>query len=185
MSKRTGTPTRSSRQSEVSPSEDELRLSLFPVGEQDYGNLYREHFLSIYVRYAETAEHISDRRQNANTFFLSINTALVAFLGYTGFGLESLPPNPRYFWAVLAAGLVLSLLWARLLKSYRDLNTGKFQILHEIEKALPIAPFRTEWEVLGSGGERTKYWPLSHLERFVPYLFVLMYVVLFILALVK
>jgi hypothetical protein len=185
MSKQIGTPTQSSRQSAVSPSEDELRRSLFPVGEQDYGPLYREHSLSIYVKYAETAKHISDRRQNANTFFLSINTALVAFLGYTGFGLASSPPNPRYCWAVLVAGVVLSLLWARLLKSYRDLNTAKFRILHETERVLPIAPFRTEWEVLGSGKVRSTYWPLSYLERIVPFLFILMYVVLFILTLVK
>ena len=184
MLKRTGIPTQSSKQSVVSPSEEDLRHSLFPIGEQEYGSLYREHLLSIYTKYSETAESISDRRQNANTFFLSINTALVAFIGYTGFSTATSPPNPRYYWVVLIAGLILSVLWTRLLKSYRDLNTGKFLILHEVETALPIAPFRTEWEVLGGGKKRSAYWPLSHLERFVPFLFMLMYIALFILSIV-
>ena len=182
MSKRPGTPTLLSRRYAVSLSEDNLQDSLFPVKEQDYGALYREHLLTLYTKYTETVDSVSDRRQNANNFFLSVNTALVAFLGYTGFGATTAPPNPRYYWTVLGAGLTLSLLWARLLKSYRDLNSGKFRILHEIEKTLPIAPFRAEWEMLGGGKKRSAYWPFSHLERFVPFLFALMYVALFILS---
>ncbi len=133
MSRRPGTPNPLSRRYAVASSEGSLQDSLFPVKEQDYGALYREHLVSLYTKYSETVDSISDRRQNANNFFLSINTALVAFMGYTGFNATTAPPNPRYYWTVLGAGLILSLLWARLLKSYRDLNSGKFRILHEQE----------------------------------------------------
>jgi hypothetical protein len=169
----------------MSLPENRLRDLLFPVPEQDYGELYRDHLLTLYAKYTDTVDRTSERRQTANAFFLSINTALVAFLGYTGFRAANATPDPRYFWPVLGVGVILSALWARLIKSYRDLNTGKFRVIHEIEKKLPVSPYRAEWEVLGEGKSRSTYWPFSHLERYVPILFVVLYGALFVLSLIK
>jgi hypothetical protein len=43
-------------------------------------------------------------------------------------------------------------MWYRLVRSYKDLNSAKFKVIHEIEKSLPISPYDAEWEAVGSIG---------------------------------
>ena len=50
----------------------------------EYGEKYQEHLLEQYKLYVQMADKISERRQSANTFFLTINTVLIAFLGIVG-----------------------------------------------------------------------------------------------------
>jgi len=59
----------------------EKDTQLFKVDEKDYGQAYKEHLLAQYQLYVENMEKISDRRQNANNYFITINTVLVSFMG--------------------------------------------------------------------------------------------------------
>lgn len=52
------------------------RDSLIGIPESAYGPEYKPHLLELYKLYVEMADHISDRREKANSFFLTINTAL-------------------------------------------------------------------------------------------------------------
>ncbi|MGK7953455.1 MAG: hypothetical protein AB4368_32900 [Xenococcaceae cyanobacterium] len=52
------------------------------VPEEQYGQKFQAHYLEIYKMYVESANKISDRRQAANSFFLSIDTAIVGLVGY-------------------------------------------------------------------------------------------------------
>jgi len=54
---------------------------LFKVGENEYGQEYKNHLFAQYQLYVESVEKISDRRQNANNYFITINTVLISFLG--------------------------------------------------------------------------------------------------------
>lgn len=49
---------------------------LLKTKETNYGEKYKEHLFEQYKLYCESAEKISDRRQNANNYFITINTAL-------------------------------------------------------------------------------------------------------------
>ncbi len=97
----------------------------------DYGEHYHDHLLEQYKLHAQMTDKISERRQSANSSFLTINTALIAFLGVVASldvgsdtGLAASPPLP---WGleVSAAGVVLCYFWYRLVRSYKDLNSGK------------------------------------------------------------
>jgi len=67
--------------------------------------------------------------------------------------------------------------WFWLIRSYRQLNTAKFQVIGALEERLPASPYwRAEWFALGEGKDKSKYWPLTHLEQWVPLLFVAIYV---------
>lgn len=81
---------------------------------------------------------------------------------------------------VAIIGIVLSGAWYYFLKNYRLLNSGKFKVVYEIEKLLPICPYRLEWEKLGKGKEKASYWPLSYLEIILPILFGIIYVIMLI-----
>ncbi len=75
------------------------------------------------------------------------------------------------------AGLILSYFWYRLLLSYKGLNTAKFLVVHEIEKTLPLSPYDAEWECLGRGKNSDNYKPFTHIEIWVPRVFIALHMV--------
>jgi len=75
-------------------------------------------------------------------------------------------------------GIILALFWFFGIRSYGQLNSGKFKVIQEIEKYLPINLFSYEWNILGKGKSYKLYWPLSHVERVIPWLFIVLYVAL-------
>lgn len=94
----------------------------------------------------------------------------------TLYGVASAALGNQHWHLVLPiAGLLVCITWHALVTSYRDLNTAKFKIIHELEQHLPVALFRSEWQVCEYGvGKR--YRPLTHIERHIPELFALLYV---------
>ncbi len=137
--------------------------------------------LDQYKLYVEMADRISARRQNANTFALSVNTALIALVGYVQ-TQDSTVLKEGFFWAVAAAGLILNFVWYRMVRSYRDLNTAKFLVIHEIEKRLVISPYAAEWEAVGRGKDRKLYLPFTHIEIWIPWIFFSLHVLILVLS---
>lgn len=154
----------------------------------DYGlfNISQEHmspsepteaFLEQYKLYLAQIDMLSNRRQYSNSFFLTLNTGLCAAFAFLS--AEGTPSVLRPLHLVIPiAGILISFFWHRLVSSYRQLSTGKFVVIHRMEAYLPMAPFTAEWRVLGSGKDRSKYVPLTHVEVWVPRLFILMYLAL-------
>ena len=150
----------------------------------EYGADYDAHALDQYKLYVEMADRISQRRQTANTFFLTVNTALVAFLGV------SFPDEADWFglgWysVVGIAGVLLAMMWYRLIRSYRDLNSAKFQIIHKMEDRLPLKPYKAEWQAVGCGEQSRLYVPFTHIETRIPWAFMFLYVALIVAVLVN
>jgi len=137
-----------------------------------------------YRLYVESMDRISERRYQANTFFLTVNTILVTSL--TGFLSLTKQPITRYGWIIFSAiaGIIFSFTWCRLIQSYRQLNRGKFKIIHALETHLPARLFAAEWDVLNHG-DGTVYKPFSHIEMQVPLVFVLLYAALVIVLLIE
>jgi len=135
-------------------------------------------YFEIYKLAVEMADRISARRMLANTFFVTMNTGLAALLGAHSF-----------HWYVAGAGMVLSIVWWALLKSYRDLNTAKYEVILAMEDRLPARILGDEWATLkrepikltlkqSTLKERfTEYWELGSVERIIPWIFVVIYVV--------
>jgi hypothetical protein len=135
-----------------------------------------DHYLEIYKLYVEMADRISVRRQITNSFFLTLNTALLTTVGYTlGKGTELSLTVILFFWLVGVVGMIMCFVWYRLIRSYKDLNTGKFCVIHEIEQKLPIQPFDDEWKVLGEGKNPKLYLPFTELEMLIPWVFFLLW----------
>ncbi len=152
---------------------------LLSTPEKGYGSQYKDHLFDQYKMYVESIEKISDRRQNANNFFISINTALISLIGLSmqykilvGFSwIKAL---------VALVGILICVIFWFLIRSYKQLNTGKFQVLHEIEEMLPLSLYHHEWHLLGEGKDNNKYYPFSHIELLIPWAFGIIYAVLFV-----
>src|SRR5207247_627562 len=97
-----------------------------------------EGYLEIYNQSVEMADRISARRAVASTFFLTVQSGLVALLAFV--------EGQR--WSIALAGIVLSCAWWLLLRSYRQLNAAKFKVIHTMEERLPLAPYADEWVIL-------------------------------------
>lgn len=127
---------------------------------------YQSHLIEQYKLYVTMADKISERRQSSNSYFLTVNSALLALVGYV-----TTKDTSEYLWLLACSGMALSYLWYRLVQSYRDLNTAKFLVIHAIEKRLPLRPFHTEWEAIGRGKNPKLYKPITHIEVGVPWVF--------------
>lgn len=150
---------------------------LFAKNEKDYGNDYKEHLFEQYKLYVESVEKTSDRRQHANNYFITINTALISLIGLS-FQIKFFE-NLVGIKSVLALlGIIICIVFWFLIRSYKQLNTGKFAVIHEIEKHLPLALYKYEWEILGEGKDDKKYYPFSHVELLIPWVFGTLYAVL-------
>src|SRR3989442_3172191 len=146
---------------------------------ETYGDSFKADLFEQYKQYVESAEKISERRVSANNYLLTVNAFLV-----TLYGLVVADDRRTTYWAILvpAAGVLVSLTWLRIITSYRDLNTVKFKAIHELEHHLPAALYDYEWKKAEEGRGST-YQPLSHLERWVPIIFIGLYVLLAVLRL--
>ena len=54
---------------------------LFSKSEKEYGNDYQSHLFEQYKIFIDSVEKTSDRRQQANNYFITINTALISLIG--------------------------------------------------------------------------------------------------------
>ncbi|MFP3397661.1 hypothetical protein SB749_15125 [Brevibacterium sp. SIMBA_078] len=138
----------------------------------------------------EMADRVSARRGIANAYFLTVNTTLVAVLGLR-------PAGEQAAWlsvAVCGAGVVVAACWWFLLRNYRRLNEVKFIVINRIEdEHLPVKVFKDEWAMLGgddpppgrAGRIRAGLEQLGGVERIVPVVFGLLYLVLLVGRLVS
>lgn len=139
-----------------------------------------EVLLEQYKLYVEMADRISERRDKANSFFLTLNIGIVTAFGFLWD--KHLDFDPKCM-VVLPLIVVLGFcwFWYRLVKSYRQLNGAKFVLVGEMEKKMPARLWATEWVLLGEGKDPNKYAPFSHIEQNLPKAFGALY---FITALV-
>jgi hypothetical protein len=92
-------------------------------------------------------------------------------------------PSADAWWLVFPLLVVLGecFAWFYLVRSYDLLNSAKYKVVGELEERLPASPYwRAEWWALGEGKDWTKYWPLTHIERWIPILFASLYVAGFV-----
>lgn len=145
--------------------------------ESDYRGKFQDHLFEQYKLYVNSADKISDRRQKNNDFFLAINTALIAYLGYIG---KEIGVNSYMLIITSLTGIAICYSWYRLVRSYKNINTGKFNVIHKIEKELPCSPYDIEWIELGEGKNKNKYLPFTHMELKIPWIFLVLYIFIII-----
>lgn len=135
--------------------------------------------LEIYKIYLSSIEKTAERRQNANSFFMTLNTGVLAIIGFI-FNKDVSPDLKPLYLILPIAGILSSFFWLKLVTSYRQLNKGKFEILSLIEEDLSIAVYKAEWIELGEGKDKKKYHQITSLEKWIPILFIILYGILLI-----
>lgn len=131
--------------------------------------------LEIYKLHVQLADRVSQRREAANQRYAGLLTALTAFVG----ALFKFGNRDEFTDIILSIigtlGVLLSISWCIVINSYRQLNSGKFQTLHDLEKELPYPFFKREWDLLHKGKDRRRYWKLTVVETYLPLIFSLIF----------
>jgi hypothetical protein len=109
----------------------------------------------------EIWDRVRARRQLANSFYLTINSAIIVAL----WGKDSPAFGSGY---VALAGMIITVLWFLTILNFRSLADSKFTVICTLEKYLPSAPFRAE-----PRGPRS--FPFTWTERCIPVVFFFMY----------
>jgi hypothetical protein len=140
---------------------------LFPSGVPKSEAESKE-LLELYKTMVGSSEALVQRRQTVNTFFLTINGALLTACGLLvqSAGAERL--GALGVGALAIAGLILCGAWRSLITSFGQLNRGKFKVIGEIEKSLKAAIYAAEWEALERGENPKVYRSFTSREIWVP-----------------
>lgn len=150
----------------------------------DYHDATATYHAAVFEQYklcVEMADRVSARRNLANTFFLTLHSGLMVFLS----AWLSQAPHRRVPVALALAVLLILMgmcaTWWITVRSYQQLNRGKYAVIGALEERLPARTFvGGEWRALGEGRNWRIYLPLGRVERSVPLLFAGAYVLGFV-----
>ena len=152
---------------------------------KQYGKEYTQHLFEQYKLYLSGIEKISDRRENANKYFVAINSVIILAGTFLIDHVKNIRELIFLLYGILILGIVICIIFWFLINSYKQLNTAKFELLHKIEKELPLQLYSKEWEILGKGANPKKYLPFSHIEKIIPFVFGIFYFIGIIYLLVN
>ena len=147
--------------------------TLFLFTKESYKGSFHTALLEQYKLYVQSAENVSARRVASSRYLLTVNAALVALYGFQ----SQIPEPPWLVVLIPLLGILVSCQWHRIITSHRDLNGVKFQIIHELERKLPVALYAHEWR-LAEGGQGKRYRPVSNIEGWIPLIFLFLHIVL-------
>jgi len=149
---------------------------LFPSGPPK-SDVEAQQALDLYKIMVVSSEGLVSRRQGVNTFFLTMNGALLTASGIIAQSSGWANRLSGIGVAVLAvAGVILCLAWRSLIISFGQLNKGKFQVINTIERHLKAAIYAAEWEALGRGEDPKVYRSFTSREIWVPNALLVLYI---------
>ena len=142
----------------------------------EYGEKYQDHLLEQYKLFVEMADRVSQRRDQSNRFYVTFVSAIAGLLMVLArFGTSVNGIWPVVFLISGLLGTALSFIWFLNIKSYRTLNSAKFEIINDLERQLPYQGYSKEWELLRPATGSPKYLQLTRIEQLVPAVIILLF----------
>ncbi len=124
-----------------------------------------------YRLYVQMADKISERRQNANKFYIAMISSIFLFISV----MINYGDSGEYLYYsipfISGVGIAICTIWISNIESYRVLNRAKFRIIHELEESLPFPCYTKEQELL----TKDNYVQLSRVEKVIPFIFIILF----------
>ena len=142
--------------------------------------------LEQYKLYVKTSEDLVKRKQNVNSFYVTLNSVLLSAIITAICAMSNMPKlgdvNISNLIAIFAAvvGLIICYSWISILNSYSTLNSSKMKVIIYMEKFLAVNLFDTEWAFVTQNLGNKKYKPFTKKEKSVAYIFGALYIVIII-----
>lgn len=139
---------------------------------------HSQDYMEQYKLFQKSSEDLVARRQSVNSFYISVNSAIVALTGIV-IGIIDMPAKLIVIFFMCLSGAVLDISWLHALDAYGTLNAAKMKVISLIEQNLPVSLYDVEWKVMGDKLNNKKYVSFTTNEKRIPKIFLLIY--LFIL----
>ncbi len=136
------------------------------MDEKEYYKLLMEQYKIM----VGSTEKVTNQRQKANAFFLTIVTTLISISVLIGKAFEFSFIAMIFFISLTILNLIIIDFWGKMINSYRKLNKGKFVLIFELEQKLKANLFEREWEIL-TNKDNINYQPNTETELKVIRLF--------------
>lgn len=142
---------------------------------KDYGDSFQKHLLEQYKMFVDTSLDVTSKRLESNKFHLTLNSVVFGFTSY-------MTILNQYAVIILFSfvGILISAVWLKNIIAYRELNSAKFKVIHELEKHLPARLFKCEEDYY-----LKKYHGLTATEKFYPMIFIALYLALIAFTIVS
>ena len=149
------------------------------MDKQRYGENYQAHLIEQYKLYVEMSDRTSARRVQMNSFYIYLLSGLIAALSFLSD--KQLLINSQQKFLLLAAstlGLILCIVWLFNIRAFKQLNSAKFDVIHEMEEFLPFSCYDREWEFIRQT-KKMNYIQQTNIEQVIPLILATPYLVLF------
>jgi hypothetical protein len=151
----------------VETTSDSFSEILFPLGAPKSAD-ERLRVSELYRVMVDSSEKLVGRRQAVNTFFLTINGAVLTAAGVIVQRSDGIVLGGAAIAVLAIAGAILCGAWRSLILSFGQLNRGKFKVINSLEQHLAAAVYAAEWEALGRGSDPEIYRSFTSREIWVP-----------------
>lgn len=135
-----------------------------------------------YTTYVNTTLNVSNRRMRNNRFYVLLLSGTLAVLSVLA-DIQIIEEIGLLLAGSL--GFALCVLWYLSIVSYKQLNSGKYEVITSMEEDLPAEPFDDEWRVLDEGQNWRTYITHTRVERKIPGVLAIPYLLISIYALLK
>jgi hypothetical protein len=146
---------------------------------ENYGEKFHDHLVEQYKIYVEMADRLSARRNQINSFYISVLSSLLALLVLiTNKDIKQFNDTTFQYFSFLAVGilgLILCIVWYLNIQSYRHLSSSKFKVINELEALLPFPCYEHEWQFIKQDRTHNRYFIQTALEKLVPVILAIPY----------
>lgn len=150
-------------------------VNLHKKTKREYGETYRDHFLEQYKVAIQGVDYTSKWKHIVNNYFLTIHTVLLAAIGLS-VARDQVSIQVVTHQLIPVIGLFMAMAWWFMTRNYNDVLAAKFYILHCIEEHLPLAVYKTEWEIMKESYDNP--YRAAFIDATVPFLFFVFYILI-------
>ncbi len=114
-------------------------------------NEYKNKQLLLVEQYkmmTTSTEKVTQERSKINNLFITIISSLISITFLVGKSLDFNIIATIVIIIFMGLALLSTYSWEKLIKSYANLNKGKFLVIDKLEKQLNINMFKDEWDIL-------------------------------------
>lgn len=156
------------------------------IRKQKFDDKFPDHLLEQYKLYVEMMDRTTARRNQMNSFYISILSGLLAIIAIATNKDIAQFQDTKFqiaaFLAVAILGVLLCAVWYKNIQSYKQLNSSKFKVISELEKQLPFACYDREWEFLKKDKRYQGYLTQTNVEKILPFILAIPYLGLLIFS---
>lgn len=108
----------------------------------------RELRVEQYKIMVSSTEKVTEQRLKVNNLFFTVTTTILSISVLIGKELHFNILSSFLLLLITSIALLTTFFWEKLIKSYGQLNKGKFKLIEEIENDLKTNMFQREWDIL-------------------------------------